>query len=394
MRKLILILVALLALVNSSCERRELVELSNTHYVRVYINEDIQNVTSGLHENIQTPPKYKSPQILRLLLADPQTGKVRAERFLRTKSSDERGTYYEGYIVADPGNYRLIAYNFDTEVCIVRNYTDFNNSMVYTNEIATHLKTKISKAARRVIQKEMQREMQKVAQKSKALSTRADDDRGEDRIVYAPDIFFLANYENVYVPYSDVLDTLKTRDKDFFTAESLVETYYLEIPVKGIELATSSVGLVSGMAGSAWLGTASINEYDPVALYLELQPGGDNEAGVVRAKGETDAEGEEKSTAVMYTTFNTFGKLPDMDSRLTITFDFLTVHGGSYTAAVDITPEFLDAHQNGTRHITVGEDKLIDIEVVEPGPGGGSAGGGGFKPTVGTWEDVQTEIIM
>ena len=161
MRRLTLILLSIVALMNISCQRRELVELSNTHYVRVYIKEDIKNVTTGFHPNAENRPGYKSPDILRLLLADQQTGKVKAERFLREKKQDERGTYYEGYIVADPGRYDLVAYNFDTEVCIVRNYNDFNQAKVYTNEIATHIRGRVSKNAMKVVQKSMQKAMQR-----------------------------------------------------------------------------------------------------------------------------------------------------------------------------------------------------------------------------------------
>lgn len=374
MRRLSLILLSIVALVNISCERRELVELSNTHYVRVYINEDIKNVTMGFYNEENTRPKYSSPDILRLILSDPQTGKARAERFLRTKGEDERGTYYEGYIVADPGMYNLIAYNFDTEVCIVRNYNDYNNAKVYTNEIATHLKTRVSKNALKAIRKEMQKAMQKVA----PGVTKSSEEY--EKIVYDPDHFFLANCGNVYIPYSDELDTLRTPDMDYFVAESIVKSYYVQVKVKNIEYATSSLGLVSGMAGSAWLGLQEIDETDPATMYLELQPGEDNAAGLVK--------GEEPAEAVMYTTFNTFGKLLDADSRFAITFDFLTTHGGSYTTTLDITDYF------STPEAVDHQWLLIDevIELPEPQPGTG--GGGGFQPTVGEWEDVNTEIII
>ena len=76
MRRLSLILLSLIALLSLSCERRELVELSNTHYVRVYIKEDIRNVHRDFHPNAEKRPHYESPDILRLLLADPTSGKV------------------------------------------------------------------------------------------------------------------------------------------------------------------------------------------------------------------------------------------------------------------------------------------------------------------------------
>lgn len=386
MRRFALIMFAAIALIASSCERRELVELSNTHYVRVYIKEDIKNVTTGFHPNAENRPGYKSPDILRLLLADQQTGKVKAERFLRTKKQDERGTYYEGYIVADPGRYDLIAYNFDTEVCIVRNYNDFNNAKVYTNEIATHIRGRVSKNALKVVQKSMQRAMQKVSMKAQ---TKADERDTEERIVYDPDHFFLANCGDVYIPYSDDLDTLTTPDKDWFVAETIVKSYYLQVPVKGIEYATSSLGLVSGLAGSAWLGTATINEADPVTVYLELRPGESKAAGLVKTK-DGSTEEDTPSEAVMYTTFNTFGRLPDADNALTITFDFLTTHGGSHTQTIDITEEF-NSQDAQEKHWIIVDDV---IELPKPKPGTETGGGGGFKPTVGQWQDIETDIII
>ena len=389
MRRFALIMFAVIALIASSCERRELVTLSNTHYVRVYIKEDIKNVTTGFHPNAQNRPDYRQPDILRLLLADQNTGKVKAERFLRTKNQDERGTYYEGYIVVDPGRYDLIAYNFDTEVCIVRNYNDFNSAKVYTNEIATHIRGRVSKNALRVVQRNMQREMYKVAQKAAyKTQTKSDERVYDERIVYDPDHFFLANCGDVYVPYTDNLDTLTTPDNDWFTAESIVKSYYLQVPVKGIEYATSSLGLVSGLAGSAWLGTATINDLDPVTVYLELRPGESKAAGLVQTK-DGSPENDTPSEAIMYTTFNTFGKLPEAESGLTITFDFITTHGGSHTETIDITEEFNTKEAQENQWIIV--DDVIELPKPIPGTG---AGGGGFRPTVGEWEDVNTEIII
>ena len=389
MRRFALIMFAVIALIASSCERRELVTLSNTHYVRVYIKEDIKNVTTGFHPNAKNRPVYKQPDILRILLADPATGKVKAERFLRTKNQDERGTYYDGYIVVDPGRYDLIAYNFDTEVCIVRNYNDFNSAKVYTNEIATHIRGRVSKNALRVVQRNMQREMYKVAQKAAyKTQTKSDERVYDERIVYDPDHFFLANCGDVYVPYADELDTLTTPNNDWFTAESIVKSYYLQVPVKGIEYATSSLGLVSGLAGSAWLGTATINDLDPVTVYLELRPGDTAAAGLVQTK-DGSPEDDIPSEAIMYTTFNTFGKLPEAESGLTITFDFITTHGGSHTETIDITEEFNTQEARENHWIIV--DDVIEIPKPIAPPSGG---GGGFKPSVGEWEDVNTEIII
>ena len=285
--------------------------------------------------------------------------------------------------MAYPGRYNLIAYNFDTEVCRVRNYNDFHKSEVYTNEIATYLRSRVSKNAMKVVQKNMQREMYRVAQKlalkGQQKVTRAGEDVTEERIVYDPDHFFLANCGDIYVPYTDELDTLKTQDNDYFTAESVVKSYYIQVPVKNIDYATSSLGLVSGLAGSVHLGTAQVNDEDPVTVYLELRPSENGAAGI--------SKGGSEGLAVMYTTFNTFGKLPESENGLTVTFDFLTTHGGSHTETLDITEEFNSAQAQDKQWILV--DEIIELPEPKPQPGSG-----GFKPTVGEWEDVHSEIII
>ena len=401
MKRLILILLFVIALVNVSCERRELVDIANTHYVRVYINEDIKNVTTGFHENAQVRPTYKSPEILHLLLADPQTGKLKAERFLRTKKQDEKGTYYEGYIVATPGQYDLIAYNWGTEVCIVSNYMDFNTSMVYTNEIAAHDRNGLSSDAMSAVKNAMEKVMQKMMQRQ--MMTKGDEDSQTDKIVYDPDQFFLANCGRVDVSYSSDIDTLRTPAGEYFMAESIVKSYYLQIPVIGIENHASLVGVLSGMAGSTWLGRSELNEQDPVAIYLELQQGGDNPTGVVKSKEEPDAsaendasdvvldaaEGSSSGAVTMYTTFSTFGRLTDPETSFSLTFDFQILGGGVFTQTVDITEEFNSQLAKEKQWIILGMDKKIIVPDPQPG-----AGSGGFAPSVGGWEDIETDIIL
>lgn len=80
MRRILNILLLATVLLAASCERRPLMELSNTHYVRVYVDETIKNVTTGFYNEDYVKPLYKSPDIMRIMLADPQTGQIRAER--------------------------------------------------------------------------------------------------------------------------------------------------------------------------------------------------------------------------------------------------------------------------------------------------------------------------
>ena len=355
MRRLIHIL-TLCILVLSSCERRPLVDLSNTHYVRVYIDENIPNVTYGFYNETYNRPHYESPDVLRITLADPETGFTKAERFLRNTGVDENGLYYDGYIIADPGEYMLTAYNFDTESTIIDGMNNHWNMKAYTNEIASHLKTKIP-----------------------SRSTKSPETESES-IVYDPDHLFATHCGRVVIPYSENLDTLRTPEGTHFRASSIVKSYYLQVRVKGIKYASSSVGLLTGMAGSAWVKDSKMDEEHNVTVYFEMMPGENPSAGITRTDDDT---------ALIYTTFGTFGKLPSEDNELEITFDFLTVYGKPYSETIDITGVF--STPEAKEHQWLLLDHVIAIP--EPPPGTGS-GSGGFQPSVDKWSDVESDIII
>jgi len=354
MRRLINIL-ALCLLVLSSCERRPLLELSNTHYVRVYIDENIRNVTHGFYNEAHNRPHYESPDVLRITLADPETGLTKAERFLRNSGVDEQGLYYDGYIIADPGEYTLMAYNFDTESTIINGINSHEDMKAYTNEIASHLKTKIP---------------------SRATKT---PDAKPESIVYDPDHLFATHCGQVTIHHSEDLDTLRTPEGTHFKASSLVKSYYLQVRVKGIKYASSSVGLLTGMAGSAWVKDGRMDEGHNVTVYFEMMPGENPSAGITRSDDDT---------ALIYTTFGTFGKLPDADNELEITFDFLTVYGKPYSETINITDVF------NTPEAKEHQWLLLDhvITIPEPPPSSGSSGG--FQPSVDEWSDVESDIVI
>lgn len=363
MRRVLHILAVLVALALSvSCERRPLMELSNTHYVRVYVDEDIKNVTTGFYNDAHNRPDYKSPDVLRVSLSDPETGTVKAERFLRDKGEDEKGTYYEGYVIAEPGEYRLFAYNFDTESVVISDASNHSQAKAYTNEIASHLMTRIPSRA------------SKSDQQSAGI-------KAPESIVYDPDHLFLANCGDLLVPYVEDVDTLKTRDGEHFSANTVVTSYYLQVKVKGMQYVSSSVALLTGMSGSVWLSDGSMDKEHEVTVYFEMAAGGENSASGISSKTSSDE-------VLIYTTFNTFGKLPDAANNLEITFDFLTVYGKPYSATFDITDEFQTPE--AIEHHWLLLDQTIEI----PEPPEGSDSGGGFTPSVDDWSDVETDIVM
>ena len=154
------------AILATQCERRPLVDAGNTHYVRVYLDEEIKNVTTGFYDPSLPTPEYATPDVLRVVLYDQTNNRTAAERYLRNRSTDARGTYFDGYIIAEPGDYRLLTYNFGTESTVIDQSHIYHGAMAYTNEISSVLKN--------------------------SLSVRADD---EERIVYVPDHLFVDHNE-------------------------------------------------------------------------------------------------------------------------------------------------------------------------------------------------------
>ena len=361
MRNLMRILLLAVVLLASSCERRPLVELSNTHYVRVYINEEIKNVTTGFYDESNARPEYKTPSILRVTLADPSTGRVCAERFLRNIGEDENGKYYDGYIAVAPGYYSFMAYNFDTETTRILDINHHFRAKAYTNEIATHLKTKIPSRA------------------NLDASTKSN---GYNKVIYESDHLFRVGCSDVYIPYTDYVDTLRTPEGAYFKAESMVKSYYLQVRVAGMEYASSSVGLLTGVAGSGWIHSGTMDVEDPATVYFEMLPGQTKATGVVKSA--------EDGVLTIYTTFNTFGKIEEQESELEITFDFLTIYGKPYSETIDITDLFY------TKEAVENQWLLIDHTIVIPEPpdfpGGNPSGG--FNPGVDDWNDIKTEIII
>ena len=356
MRKLIHILALSAILLATSCQMRELMDLSNTHYIRVYVDEEIKNVTTGFYDETNARPLYETPDVLRVMLADPETGNVKTERYLRNKGRDEKGLYYDGYIIADPGLYTLLAYNFDTESTVIRNANNHKELLAATNEIPSHLKTKIPSRA-----------------------TKSPDEDPEE-IVYDPDHLFAANCGSVLIPYVDQIDTLRTPEGEHFHAKTVVKSYYMQVRVKGIQYASSSVGLLTGMSGSFKVKDGDINEEHPVTIYFEMLPGSGSAAGMRRSADEE---------AIIYTTFGTFGKLPQKENELEITFDFLTVYGQPYSAVVNITDVFAKPEAIENHWLLI--DHVIEIP---PPPEGGGSDGGGFKPSVDEWENIETDIQL
>ena len=343
-------LLCFLLLLFTACEHRELVDVSNMHYVRIYLDEHIRNVHYGFYDDTKPRPEYKTPRVLRVTLCDPQTGAVRAERYISGHGSDERGNYIDGHIAAAPGQYNLLAYNFDTQSTHVRNERDFYGMQVYTNPISDDLMSRL-------------------------VSVRADDGLTEEdwNILYEPDHFFVESLGEVQVGESYGGDTLYNKEGQHFQARSVVQTFYIQVNVKGIEYVKSAVSLLTGMAGATQMHDRTMVEQPSASVYFSMNP------GTRKARtGET--------VAVAYANFNTFGKLKNVEGYIAVTFEFNTIFGTTQTETIRLTDMFETPQVQEQQWIII--DKTIEIIPPE------GATTGGLTPGVGEWENIEGNITI
>ena len=343
--------VLLLAGVMISCEHRVLEDPSNGHYVRVYIDEQIKNVTYGFYSDSRKRPEYERPRVLRVVLADPITDKVVSERYIQSCGEDERGYYIEGYIAAAEGNYNLMVYNFGTPKTKLRKEDYYTQVQAYTSKIEDRL-----------------------FQYFPALDSVVD----KKTVRYCPDHLFLATCEPVKVKKNVNIDTLYTASGDYFEAQSVVKSYYIQVRIKGFEYVTTAVSLLSGMAGTSILHKREMDENDAVSVFFTMD---------YTDVGRTNAtpKGTSTKTAVLYSTFNTFGKLPKEQNVYTMNFEFTRTDGTSQVETIDITSMFDEP-------LVKNEQWILREKEIEITPTVG--GNGGLVPGVDEWGDVWCEIEL
>ena len=154
-----------------------------------------------------------------------------------------------------------------------------------------------------------------------------------------------------------------------------MKSYYLQLRIKGIEWVGSAASLLSGMAKSTILHNHDgMVTTSPVNLFFTMNYTG--------KKTVRDGTG---NTAVLYTTFNTFGKVPGVTTSLTLNIEFSRLDGTSQVEEIDITSMF------ETPMVKENQWILIDHEIVITPPENGVAGGG-MTPGVDEWIEAETEV--
>ena len=334
----------------ASCEHRELSDPNFGHYLRIYVDEEIKNVTCGFYDENLKHPEYKRPEVMRVVLAEPETGRVVSERYFKNHGEDERGYYIDGYIGAMEGTYNLLVYNFGSAVTRIRNEQNYYQMEAYTHPVSDSYLQYLP-------------------------TTRLEID--EKNIMNEPEHLFHEICEPIVIPKTHKVDTLKNASGDWFKAHSVVKSYYLQLRIKGIEWVISAASLLSGMAKSTVLHKhdGMVTE-EPVSVFFTMDYTG--------RKTMRDGSGD---TAILYATFSTFGKVHNVESSLMMNFEFMRRDGTSQVEKIDITSMF------DTPLVKEKQWILLDYEIVITPPEG-TESGGGMTPGVENWKEVDIEIQL
>ena len=332
----------------SSCEHRILTDPTNVHYVRVYLDEDIKNVTYGFYNEANEHPEYRSPLTMLACLADRQTGEIMSEGILKNQGKDARGNYIDGYVAAPSGEYNLAVYQLGSPLTLIKNTGNYFSMLAYAPTVSDRVLAQLEYT-------------------SKVVDSQT--------IVQEPEHIMVTRYDGIQINHSEKVDTLRTAEGDHFTARSIAKSYYLQLNITGIKWVKSASAVLSGLSGSSLLCKEDgMIETDPVNLYFSM-----------RYNGSQKRAANEDSVEALYATFTTFGKIPDLTSELTLNFEFAKSDGSSQTESIDITEVFK------TPMAIENQWLLLDKEITITKPIGGS---GGMDPGVDGWKEEEADLPM
>lgn len=314
-------MVALMLMTFLSCERMPLYDREETVLLELTLQLDLDlQLDLSVDVDVEIDSIVNTPDHMKVLFYSPTDDNLRYTEFV-----DSTG----GRIGTPPGQYMMVAYAFGTEYTQIRGEGDINTLEAFTSDIT--------------------------ATKSAALRSFTRD--GEDPpgpIIYCPDHLLVARQAVEIPDWTGESRTVTLQA----TARSIVETYTFEIhSVVGAEFIESAEAFVTNQARSSFFGRGEVNP-EPATLSFPV--------GVDRKKG------------CLYTTFNTFGKLPGA-SHSYLHILVKDTGGEVHHVTTDITEQFEDPEH----HIII-EEK---VDIPEP-----PSHGGGISPTVDPWDEINHDV--
>ncbi len=345
----------------SACHRRPLEDPNEA--VRIAIKVDVKTVTN-VNANIRNSVRLYGasttlweeklsqldPELMRVLVYDPETDKLLTQSFISAATIDEEGNkVFMGSLGISHGNYNFLVYNFDTPTTQVSQENSEQSIIAYTDEVSA-------------------------AVKSRYLGTKADEVYEDINIHYEPEHLLVANEKEVRISPHDTLVVVHTE------ASTVVDTYYLQVRVKGMQFASTASAVISGLSPSNHIGY-NIRTVDPsAAVVFDMQKGQD-----------LSLDGDNKD--ILCAVFNTFGKIDQVSSDLLVTFNVFDTSGNlrQYSANLD---DVFKTEEAILYHWLIIDESCLVIDIPDPGVTPPTPGNGGFQPQVDDWEEETGEIAL
>lgn len=345
---------AVVVIMAAACHRRPLEDASELVRIRVDVNvRAITNITNRTrytnNPRIDEITKEKEDQlntdVMRCLVYNPATGTLSNQSFLTSKSYDENGDQvFSGNLNISFGDFDFLLYNFDTPTTQVKGENREDKILAYTNPLPP-------------------------SQRAAVLGTKSDD-YDNVSINYEPEHLMVARKFNTRVSPHDTLVVIRTE------AQSIIDTYYIQIHVEGMQYATTrATAVITGLAPSNAFGLGVRTDDPTAAVCFDL-----------RQSTDVTIEGDNKD--VMCAVFNTFGKIEDVSSTLRVTFNVVDVSGKLQQKDVNLDKIFK------TKEAIENHWLLIDETWVIEKPDFPTPTGGGFQPVVGEWEETEGSISL
>ncbi len=326
--------VAACVMLLTACERRPLEEPGNGTKVEISLSiKSVLNVSTSIY-NDKIPVPDLRPEVMHVIFYDIETNEVVTENFIHDVGVNDKGEHtVSGQIRIGPGTYRMLTYNFGTETTIVKDYYSWDDAFAYTNSVDDNI---IKSYKSKTPQSEI--------------------------IAYTPDHLIVARKDMEVIPYHEGNHVIHAE------ASTIIDTYYLQIKVEGLEYVSSAKAFLTGMnSGNMLSENRRITEPENT-LYFEL------------------TKSDDGGTPVLCNIFNTFGHIDKSTNNLEVTFDLRTVDGRIEQRTFDISDLFYteDAIE---RHWLLMEETIT----IDPPPNQGG-GGGGMDPTVSDWENEYYDL--
>lgn len=326
------LLLAMMAAGATACHRRPLEDPSYGVRVKIVVDTDsIRNVTSDIYNpNIEL--QTIDPDMMHVMFFDATEDKLVAETYLTDVEQDDKGhKVLCGDIGLAPGVYRMYSYSFGADYSPLSNIYDWGKAYAGTIELPESLSAK--------------------------YRTKLSPE--EEAITYTPDHLMVAREPQETIPYHMGTYTV------WADAPSVVESFYLQIKVQGLEYVSSARAVLSGMSSGNFIALGQRVDDPTVTHYFSLEKSKD---------GDDD---------VICTIFNSYGRPSGSYNSLSVTFDLVTGDGRGITKTIDISDLFLS--RNCIDHNWL----LIEDSIVVPPPPKGN-----FAPSVEDWESEEIDIPL